>query len=169
MPVTEATVTIVNGSKTGSSAVFTSGSILTTDVVTVEITQVGSTTPGSNLKMSIIDGDLTSTKSIQFAATVKTTNLNVGLIDDVWRVPTNITTLNEIGGYVQDAPTGAAITFDVLKNGGAIGTVTISPGTNTGATIVSDAITTADEITIDITQVGSTVAGRNLKVNLLGV
>ena len=167
--VVEATVTIVNGSQTGASAVFTSGVINAADVITTNITQVGSTIAGQNLKISIIDGAQTNSKSLQFATTTTGVDLATGVIADVWRVPTDITTLNNIGGYVEVAPVGAAITFDVRKNGTPIGTVTINDGAKTGITAVSDNITVADEITVEITQVGSTTAGQNLKVNVLGV
>ena len=168
---TEATLIIGTGSKTGSTSTFTSGSILTTDEITVEITTVGSTLAGSNLKLSIIDGAQSSTKSIQFAATPTATDLEVQLVADIWRTPTLITTITEINAYVEVAPVGTAIILDVKKDGVTEGTVTIADGAFTGSTAVltSGTIDFANEITVEITQIGSTTPGQNLKVNILGI
>ena len=168
--VTEATLIIGTGSLTGSTSTFTSGSILTTDEITVEITTVGSTTPGKNLKLSIIDGAQSSTKSIQFGATNNDTDLRVSTVSDVWRTPTLITTITEINAYVEVAPTGAAIILEVKKDGVTEGTVTIADGAFAGSTAVltSGTIDFANEITVEITQIRSTSTGQNLKVNILG-
>jgi len=169
--VTEATLIIGTGTKFGSTSTFNTGSFLTTDEITVEITTIGSTTPGSNLKLSIIDGSQSSTKSIQFAATNSEDNLVVTTISDVWRTPTTITTITEISGYVEVAPVGAAIIFDVLKDGVPEATVTIADGQKTGSTAVltSGTIDESNEITVEITQIGSTTPGVNLKTNIIGV
>ncbi len=168
--VTEATLIIGTGSLTGSTSTFTSGSILTTDEITVEITTIGVTTPGSNLKLSIIDGAQSSTKSIQFAATNNDADLQVATIPDVWRTPTLITTITEINAYVEVAPVGSAIILAVKKDGVTEGTVTIADGAFTGSTAVltSGTIDFANEITVEIMQIGSTTPGQNLKVNILG-
>lgn len=169
--VEEGTIIIGTGIKTGSTSTFITGSILTTDEITIEIKNVGVTTPGSNLKLSIIDGAQSSTKSIQFAVTNVSTNLLVALVSDVWRTPTLITTITEINAYVEVAPVGAAIILEVKKDGVTEGTVTIADGAKTGSTAVltSGTIDFANEITVEITQIGSTTAGQNLKVNILGV
>ncbi len=169
--VTEATLIIGTGSQTGSTSTFNTGSILTTDEITVEITTIGSTTPGSNLKLSIIDGAQSSTKSIQFAATNTVTDIAVGLVADVWRTPTEITTITEINAYVEVAPVGSAIILDVKKDGVTEGTVTIAAGSFAGSTAVltTGTIDFSNIITVDITQVGSSTTGQNLKVNILGV
>ena len=169
--VTEATVIISPTGKTGNTSTFTTGSILTTDEITVEITTVGSSVAGSNLKLSIIDGLTSSSKSIQFAATQAGTTIGVQTVPDVWRTPTTITTINEINAYVEVAPVGAAMIILVKKDGVTEGTVTIADGAKTGSTAVltSGTIDFTNEITVEITQVGSTTAGENLKVNILGV
>ena len=168
--VPEATLIIGTGSLTGSTSTFNTGSILTTDEITVEITTVGSTTPGTNLKLSIIDGAQSSTKSMQFAATNVATDLEVSTVNNVWRSSTLITTITEINAYVEVAPVGAAIILEVKKDGVTEGTVTIANGTLTGSTAVltSGTIDFTNEITVEITQIGSTTPGQNLKVNILG-
>jgi len=168
---TEGTVIITPASKTASTSSFTTGSILNTDEITVEITTVGSSVAGSNLKLSIIDGLQSSTKSIQFAATMGGTDVLIETIDDVWRTPTTITTINEINAYVEVAPVGSAMVLLVKKDGVTEGTVTIADGSFVGSTAVltSGTIDFTNEITVEVTQVGSTIAGENLKVNILGV
>jgi len=164
----EATIIIGTGSKTGSTSTFITGILQPADEITIEIKNVGTTTPGSNLKVSIIDGAQSSTKSIQFAVSTILTDLSVGLVSDVWRTPTLITTMTEINAYVQIAPVGSPLILDVLKDGTPIGTISIADGAFTGSTAVTDSLDTTEEVTIDITQVGSTTTGQNLKVNLLG-
>ena len=168
---TEATVIISPTGKTGSTSSFNTGSFLTTDEITVEITTVGSSVAGSNLKLSIIDGLQTSTKSIQFAATEANVDVDVGTIPDVWRTPTTITTITEINAYLEVAPVGSAMIILVKKDGVTEGTVTIADGSKVGSTAVltSGTIDFTNEITVEVTQVGSTTAGQNLKVNILGV
>lgn len=168
--VTEATLVIPAGTLTGSTSTFVSGSLLTTDEITVDITQVGSGATGVNLKLSIINGVQSSTKSIQFAATTASQSLTVQNVPDVWRTPTTITTINEINAYVEVAPVGSAIILEVKKDGVTEGTVTIADGAKTGSTAVltSGTIDFSNEITVNITQVGSTTPGQNLKVNILG-
>jgi len=167
--VTEATLTIPAGTLTGSTSTFVSGSILTTDEITADITQIGSGATGSNLKISIIDGAQSNTKSLQFAATNTLDNITVGLVPDVWRVPTDITSLTEITAYVEVAPLGAALIFDVTKNTVLIGTVTINDGALTGTSgPLTDSLSTTDEIEVEITTIGSNTPGSNLKVSILG-
>jgi len=169
--VTEATLVIPAGTLTGSTSTFVSGSLLTTDEITVDITQVGSGATGVNLKLSIINGLQSSTKSIQFATTIAGADIVVETITDVWRTPTTITTINEINAYVEVAPVGSAIILLVKKDGVTEATVTIADGTKVGSTAVltSGTIDFTNEITVEVTQVGSTTAGQNLKVNILGV
>jgi len=77
-------------------------------------------------------------------------------------------TLTNVDLFVETAPTGAAVTIDVLKNGTTAATITLPAGqtSDTGNT-VSVSFAVGDYITIDITQVGSTSAGVGLYANLL--
>lgn len=78
---------------------------------------------------------------------------------------------------VTTAPTGSTLIVDINENGTTIMAVTklsidASEKTSTtaaSAAVVSDTALADDaEITIDIDQVGSTIAGAGLKVTLLG-
>ena len=168
--VTEATLIIGTGSLTGSTSTFTSGSILTTDEITVEVTTIGSTTPGSNLKLSIIDGVQSTTKSMQFAVSIADEDVATGLAADVWRTPTTISTIIFITAYVQVAPVGSAIILEVKKDGVTEATLTIAAGskTSTSGAITSGVLEFSNEVTVDVTQVGSTTPGQNLKVSIVG-
>jgi len=166
--VTEATLTILAGTTFATTSTFTSGFINAVDEITVEISQVGSGATGSNLKVSIIDGLQSATKSLQFAVTDAGVDIVSGLVNDVWRTPTAITTMTQINAYVQVAPVGQAITLDVFRGVTLIGAITIADGALAGSTVVTDSLATNEEITVNITQAGLTTAGRNLKVNILG-
>jgi hypothetical protein len=78
---------------------------------------------------------------------------------------------------VTTAPTGATLTVDINESGSTILstklTIDASEKTSTTAAtpaVISDAALADDaEITIDIDQIGSTIAGAGLKVTLIGV
>jgi hypothetical protein len=70
--------------------------------------------------------------------------------------------------WVGAAPTGADIIASVKKNGVQQFTVTIAAGSNTASGAGAFSLLTTDYVTIDITQVGSTVAGSDLNVRLKG-
>ena len=79
--------------------------------------------------------------------------------------------IQTIAAMVDTAPTGAAVIIDVNKNGASLyGTQanrpTIAAGSN-GATVgahTATTVTDGDYLTVDIDQVGSTVAGADLVV-----
>ena len=82
-------------------------------------------------------------------------------------------TVFEVYINVKTAPTGAAIIVDVNKNGTTIFTnqahrPQISAGVKTGSTSDIDvsALTQNDILSVDIDQVGSTIAGANLVVEI---
>lgn len=90
------------------------------------------------------------------------------------RVPIHTTgTVTSIRAMVNTAPTGAAIIIDVNKNGTTLYTTqgnrpTIAVSTNAVNATVPDVTTLAagDYLTVDIDQIGSTVAGANLVVSV---
>lgn len=80
-------------------------------------------------------------------------------------------TLVKAVAYVKTAPTGADLIIDINKNGTTLwasGKLTVAASANTGSktTFDSTAVTAEDYFTIDIDQIGSTVAGSNLTVML---
>jgi hypothetical protein len=113
---------------------------------------------------------------IGVACSDETTALTTGTAKITFRAPCAIT-LTAVRASVTTAPTGASLlTVDINKGGSTILstkiTIDASAKTSTSATtpaVISDtALASDDEITIDIDQVGSTVAGAGLKIWLIG-
>jgi len=83
-------------------------------------------------------------------------------------------TLVSVRAGVNTAPTGSTLIVDINKNGASMlgtklsidATETSSTTAASAATITTTSITDDDEISIDIDQIGSTVAGAGLKVSL---
>lgn len=80
-------------------------------------------------------------------------------------------TIQTVAAMVDTAPTGASVIIDVNKNGSTIyGTQSNRPtiaASGTSATVgahTATTVTDGDYITIDIDQIGSTIAGSNLTV-----
>jgi hypothetical protein len=90
-----------------------------------------------------------------------------------FRLPFNATIVG-VSAAVDTAPTGSAIVLDVNKNGTTIFTnqanrPTIAANTNAAAEVTNmdiTALATGDYLTVDIDQIGSTVAGADLTVFL---
>jgi hypothetical protein len=83
-------------------------------------------------------------------------------------------TISKVFIAVNTAPTGASLIVDVHKNGTTIFTnqanrPAITASNNTGTTTTIDVATFAsgDYLTIDIDQIGSTVAGSDLTVHVV--
>jgi hypothetical protein len=83
-------------------------------------------------------------------------------------------TITDIRVSVDTAPAGAALTIDVNKNGTTMYTTqanrpSIAAGATSATATLPDVKTMAlgDKISIDIDQVGSTTAGKNLNVTLI--
>ncbi len=112
---------------------------------------------------------------IQVAVSDETTNLTTGDAKVTFRMP-HAMTLTGIRASVTTAPTGAKVTVDVNKAGVSIlttkVTIDVSTKTSVGAAIPPVILTSAladdDEITIDLDVIGSVIAGKGLKLTLLG-
>ena len=78
----------------------------------------------------------------------------------------NSGTITKIRASVGTAPTGSSLIVEVFENGVSIGTATITAGSFTGTTTISNAVALGDYVTVSITQVGSTVTGTDLTVSL---
>ena len=118
----------------------------------------------------------TNATEIMVAASDETTDLTTGLAKVTFRMP-HAMTLTGVRANVNTAPTDATINVDINQNGTSIlsTVITIDATEKTSTTaaaqaVISTASLTDDaEITIDIDQVGSTIAGKGLKVALIGV
>jgi hypothetical protein len=115
-------------------------------------------------------------QAIPVAVSDETTPLTTGGDKITFRMPFAFT-LVAVRASVTTAPTGSAIQVDINEGGASILStkLTIDATTKTSTTagtpaVISDASLADDaEITIDIDQVGSTIAGAGLKVYLIGV
>lgn len=118
---------------------------------------------------------IVDTESIGIAASDETTDLTTGVAKATFRMPFAMT-LTEVRANVNDAPTGSVLTVDINEGGASVLStkITIDIGEKTSVTaaappVISDAALADDaEMTIDIDTIGSTNAGKGLKVWLIG-
>jgi hypothetical protein len=112
---------------------------------------------------------------LAIACSDETSALTAGTTKVTFRMPYAFT-LTSVRAQVNTAPTGATLIVDINESGVSILSTKLSIDVSektsvTAATpaVISDTALADDaEITIDIDQVGSTVAGKGLKVYLLG-
>jgi hypothetical protein len=112
---------------------------------------------------------------IQVACSDETTALTAGTNKITFRMPYAMT-LTQVRASVTTAPTGSTLIVDINEGGTSILSTKLSidaaeKTSITAATlpVIGDSALANDaEITIDIDQVGSTVAGAGLKVTLIG-
>lgn len=142
---------IIPGIKGGVNKTFTAGDIA--DLATIPVTPV----------------------EIGLACSDETTDLTTGVAKATFRAPRAFT-LTAVRASVTSAPTGSTLIVDINVNGSTIlstklsidasektSTTAATPPVISSASIADDA-----EITIDIDQVGSSAAGKGLKVWLIG-
>lgn len=118
---------------------------------------------------------ITNSMLIQGAASDETTALTVGTGKLTLRAPAAFT-LTEVRASVSTAPTGSTIIVDVNEAGTSVlstklsidATEKTSTTAATAAVISDSAIADDAELTIDIDQIGSTIAGAGLKITLIG-
>jgi hypothetical protein len=130
--------------------------------------------PDRTGQFALTDG-IGSPVVLQLAASDETTDLTTGTAKVTLRMPFAMT-LTDVRASVNTAPTGAAIIVDINENGASVLSTKLSidatEKTSTTAdtpALISDAALADDaEVTIDIDQIGSTVAGKGLKVTLIG-
>jgi len=116
-------------------------------------------------------------ESFLIACSDETSSLTAGTAKATFRIPYNFT-LTNVRASVNTAPTGAVITVDINDDGTTMLstklTIDATEKTSVTAAIVHvlaltpQLIVDDSEITIDIDQIGSTVAGTGLKVILIG-
>jgi hypothetical protein len=109
------------------------------------------------------------------ACSDETTNLTTGTAKVTFRMPYAMT-LSSVRASVNTAPTGSTLVVDINEGGSTILSTKLSidaseltSTTAATAAVISDTGLADDaEITIDIDQIGSTIAGKGLKVVLKG-
>jgi hypothetical protein len=112
---------------------------------------------------------------IQLACSDETSALTAGTAKVTFRMPYAMT-LTGVRASVTTAPTGSTLIVDINEGGTSILSTKLSidatektSTTAASAAVISDSALADDaEITIDIDQIGSTVAGAGLKVTLIG-
>ncbi len=127
----------------------------------------------ANVRASLVTG---SPAEICIAASDETTNLTTGTAKATFRMPFAMT-VTEVRASVNTAPTGSTLVVDINETGTTILStklsIDVSEKTSESAAtppVISDGALADDaEITIDIDQIGSTIAGKGLKVWLIGV
>jgi hypothetical protein len=109
------------------------------------------------------------------ACSDETTNLTTGTAKVTFRMPYAMT-LSSVRASVNTAPTGSTLIVDINEGGSTVLSTKLSidasektSTTAASAAVISDSAIADDaEITIDIDQIGSTIAGKGLKVVLIG-
>ena len=142
----------------------TNGFVLTTNDATAD-----------GIEWAAIPAATAVTQSFITACSDETTDLTTG-IKSTWRVPFAFT-VQSVRASVTTAPTGADITVDILQNGVSILTtnITIDATEKTSISaavqpvVGTTALTNDAEITINLTVIGSTIAGAGLKVSIIGI
>lgn len=112
---------------------------------------------------------------IQLACSDETTALTTGTAKVTFRMPYAMT-LTAVRSSVTTAPTGSTLVVDINEAGVSVLSTKLSidasektSTTAATAAVISDSALADDaEITIDIDQIGSTIAGAGLKVTLIG-
>lgn len=109
------------------------------------------------------------------AASDETTDLTTGDAKVTFRMPTGFT-LTKVKASVTNPPTGSTLIINIREGGVDILStpITIDAGETTSETavtppVISDANLASDaEMKIDLDQIGSTLAGKGLKITLIG-
>lgn len=73
--------------------------------------------------------------------------------------------LSSIEAYVGTAPAGSALNITVNKNGSSAATLSIAAGGTQSLQTARVSFDQGDYVTVDITQVGSSTAGSDLRIN----
>lgn len=132
--------------------------------------------------MTFLDtsSDMSNFKSIDYVeiginCSTETLPLTIGTSKMTFRMPYHMI-LSEVRAGVNTAPTGSSIIVDINRGGASIlstklsidATDKTSVGSDNPAVISETNLTNDSEISIDIDQIGSTIAGAGLKVWLIG-
>lgn len=125
--------------------------------------------------LQVNQANLKPTEHIQVACSDETTAITTGTAKVTFRMPYAFT-VTDVRASVNTAPTGSTILIDINESGTTILSTKLmidaSEKTSTTAAtpaVISDSSLADDaEMTIDFDQVGSTIAGKGVKVILIG-
>lgn len=174
----DSTVATLTGSQTLTNKTLTAPEISSVELGHASDTTITRVSPG----VAAIEGvnivttaTNKPTECIALACSDETTDLTAGTAKLTFRMPYAFT-LTAVRASVTTAPTGATLTVDINESGTTILstklTIDVSEKTSTtaaAAAVISDTSLADDaEITVDIDQIGSTIAGAGLKIYLIG-
>ena len=74
--------------------------------------------------------------------------------------------LQSVNAYIGTAPVGSSLNASVLKNGSSAANLSISAGATQATASPDVSFSQGDYVTVDITQIGSSTAGADLRINL---
>jgi hypothetical protein len=134
--------------------------VTTSDVLdSAQISSIVTASSVDSAQVSAIVGGTAEYLQLNQTGTLEVTSGTVR-----WVAPKDIN-ISEVESRVGTAPTGSSLITTLNKNGSAIDTQTIAAdGTSDTNTGLSLAVAENDYLTVDITQIGSTVAGSDLNV-----
>lgn len=148
----------------------------TSPTLNQQFTADGKTWIWDGEKWVAVSSGVDGTVVIGLACSDETTALTTGTNKTTFRMPYAMT-LSAVRSSVTTAPTGSTLVVDINEGGASILSTKLSidatektSTTAATAAVISDSTLANDaEITIDIDQVGSTIAGAGLKVWLIGI
>lgn len=151
-----------------------------------ELAETNAETAETNAELAETNAETAATAAAASAALAALDQLGLAISDEVsvltagtakltFRMPYAMT-LSEVRANVNTAPTGSTLVVDINKNGTTMLSIKLSidAGEKTSVTATTPAVISVtalasdDELTVDIDQVGSTVAGKGLKIWLKG-
>ncbi len=173
----------IDAGETSSTTAATPPVITTTVIaddaeITIDIDTIGSSVAGTGLIISMLgtrDGSVLIPIEIQVAASDEITDLTTGNGKVTFRAPQAFT-LTGVRASLTTAATGAPLQVDITEGGVSVlsTVISIDAGETTSTTaatppVISDSTIADDaQLSIDIDQIGSTIAGTGLKVTLIG-
>jgi hypothetical protein len=162
----------------GDSFVNLSSIPLSAGIIPVDNIDVGTTANkilqlNSTAQIPAVDGSLL-TKLNKYIYFVIPEEALVAEADKIGRIYVNFAgTIKEVHASVKTAPTGASIIVDINKNGSTIWatqsnrvTIAATEYVATQSTFDTTALVNGDYLTIDLDQVGSTIAGAKIAVRV---
>ncbi len=165
-------LTIADGATTDLVSTFTTTVLAEDDEITIDVDQIGSVDPGGDITVTLILlAQVLQPVTFALARGVDATTGTAKTNPIVMPFAGTILRADAAAGV---GPTGADLIFDVNLNGSTIWSTSanrakIVAGATTGtqSTFDTTAFSAGDVLTVDIDQVGSTVAGSDITLTLL--